>query len=88
MGALQDIAPTGEVTEYDRRHLLIYAELVDADGAGIGWEQGALEILGFRPPFDCEVVQRCWNTHVARARWIIGEGLASAVEAFDQNSLS
>lgn len=87
MRTLQDIAPTGEPRDYDRSNLLTYAELIDADDCGMSWERGAVEILGFEPGFDLDLAQRCWETHVARARWIVGDGLASAVEAFGQISL-
>jgi hypothetical protein len=86
MRTVQDVAPDGEVGAYDRRNLLTYAELIDADECGMSWERGAVEILGFEPGFDLDLAQRCWESHVARARWIVGDGLASAVEAFGQNS--
>ena len=82
MQTLWDIAPTGDVSDYDRRNLLIYAALIDADDAGMDWARGAAEILGFEPGFDRVLARGCWQTHLARARWIIGEGLASAVVAF------
>ena len=87
MRTLLDIAPTGAASDYDRRNLFTYAELIDADDCGMGWKRGAVEILGFEPGFDLELAQRCWESHVARARWIVGEGLASAVEAFGRNCL-
>ena len=87
MRTLFDIAPTGHVSDYDRRNLLTYAELIDADDAGMDWTCGAVEILGFDPGFDPELARCCWQTHLARARWIIGDGLASAVEAFGHKSL-
>lgn len=80
---LDPCAPSGEaLLEYDRQHLLTYAELLDAADAGLGWEAGALELLGFDPLLDPDRAQLCWETHLARARWIIGDGLGSAMEAF------
>jgi hypothetical protein len=81
--ALQYVAPSGDaVLDYDRRHLLTYAELIDADDAGIDWQAGALDILGIDPVTDGDRARCCWDSHLARARWIVGDGLTIAVEAF------
>lgn len=80
---LDRIAPAGDaVLEYDRRHLLTYAELLDAADAGIGWEAGSLAVLGLDPAVDSEHARSCWDSHLSRARWITGDGLGSAIEAF------
>lgn len=80
---LEPIAPFGDtVVDYDRRHLLTYAELLDADDAGIGWQAAALDILGIDPCAEPGRAQRCWDSHLARARWIVGDGLGAAIEAF------
>ena len=77
------IAPRGaEVLDYDRRNLLIYAELLNADADGIGWEAGARTILGLEIGPDDEALRLCWDSHVARARWIVGAGLNAAITAF------
>lgn len=80
---LQSVAPSGEaVLDYDRRNLLTYAELLDAADAGIGWEAGSLDILGIDPVADADRAWRCWDSHLERARWIVGDGLGAAIEAF------
>lgn len=80
---LSTVAPSSEmVLDYDRRHLLTYAELLDAETAGIGWQAGSLAILGIDPATDPERARLCWESHLARARWIVGEGLAHAIAAF------
>nr|WP_284699565.1 hypothetical protein [Sphingomonas lycopersici] len=80
---LQPIAPSGEaVLDYDRRNLLTYAELLDAADAGIGWEEGSLDILGIDSVADADRARRCWDSHLERARWIVGDGLGAAIEAF------
>jgi hypothetical protein len=80
---LKLVAPSDEaVGDYDRRHLLIYAELLDAADAGLEWRAGSLEILGVDPIHDPDLARRCWESHLARARWIIGDGLGTAIEAF------
>lgn len=80
-------APDGDVTPYDRKHLLIYAELIDAADAGVGWYDGAESILGLDPASDPDMVRRCWESHLARARWIVGEGLGAAISAFGSLAL-
>jgi len=81
--ALDAIAPTGDtVLDYDRRNLLTYAELLDAADAGVDWHDGSLEILGIDPIADADRARSCWDSHLARARWIIGDGLAATIEAF------
>lgn len=79
---LEREAPVGDVVLYDRQHLLIYAELVDADDAGVSWRDGALGILGIDPIDDPDFAHCAWVSHLARARWIIGDGLHAATEAF------
>ncbi|KQX19148.1 MULTISPECIES: hypothetical protein [unclassified Sphingomonas] len=89
MQPLRAIAPVGEiVSDYDRRNLLIYAELIGADDAGTDWVDGASAILGRDPTADPEGTKRCWETHLVRARWIIGEGLGAAIEAFSESSIT
>lgn len=79
---LRNVAPSGQVTGYDRQNLPVYAELLDADAAGIGWTEGARLILGLDAAVDGETARKCWESHLARAHWIVGEGLGSALQAF------
>lgn len=87
MNTLENIAPEGPATPYDRRQLLIYAELIDAADAGVDWREGAEPILGLDPLSDPEMVRRCWESHLARARWIVGDGLGDAIAAFGSPAL-
>ncbi|WP_296614644.1 hypothetical protein [Sphingomonas sp.] len=80
---LDRLAPASDsVLDYDRRNLLTYAELLDAADAGVDWLAGALDILGIDPVIDAERARACWDSHLARARWIVGDGLGAAIEAF------
>lgn len=81
-------APSGQVTAYDRQNLPVYAELLDADDAGIGWAEGVHSILGLDVAIDEATARHCWESHLARARWIVGEGLGAALQAFGENSKS
>lgn len=82
---LRNEAPSGHVTEYDRQNLAIYAEMLDADNAGITWADGVRLILGLEVSNDGETARRCWESHLDRARWIVGEGLSPALQAFSRN---
>lgn len=74
-------APSGhDVVEYDRRHLALYAAMLDADDAGLDWADAARTLMGID---TAEVgAEACWRSHLERARWIIGDGLTKAVSAF------
>jgi hypothetical protein len=75
-------APSGTaVIDYDRRHLALYASLLDADDAGRDWRDAAVALMRLDPG-DADA-EPCWRSHLERARWIIGEGLATALTAFD-----
>lgn len=76
------------MTAYDQQSLPVYAEMLDADDAGIGWEEGAHTILGLDIAIDEDTARRCWESHLARARWIIGEGLDAALLAFGEDPKS
>jgi len=81
MSTISPTAPTCRTAQdYDRRHLAVYAALLDADKAGTDWRQVAADILGVDE--NAPGAEQCWSTHLARARWIIGEGLDSAILAF------
>jgi hypothetical protein len=83
---LRNVAPSGQVTGYDRQNLPVYAGLLDAEAAGIDWAEGARLILGLDVAVDGETARNCWESHLARAHWIVGEGLGSALQAFGHKS--
>lgn len=79
---VQMVAPSGgTVLDYDRRHLALYAALLDADDAGADWQDAATSIM------QLDVTDRnaeaCWHSHLERARWIVGDGLGIALETFN-----
>lgn len=82
---LDPVAPYAtEILDYDRYNLLVYAELLDADADGVGWEAGAVTVLGLDASSD--TAKLCWDSHLARARWIVNEGLGAAIAAFGKRS--
>lgn len=77
---LKSAAPEGPVTDYDRRQLALYAALLDAEDAGTEWRDTAIGLMHLDP--DQAGAQLCWQSHLDRARWIVGEGLSEAVAVF------
>lgn len=82
MDVVDRLAPTGNaVVNYDRRHLALYAALLEADDAGRNWQDAATSLM------QIDVTQgdaeACWHSHLERARWIVGDGLGIALEAFN-----
>lgn len=77
------MAPSGAtVLDYDRRHLALYAALLDADDAGGDWQNAATSLMQLDVT-DCNA-EACWRSHLERARWIVGEGLGIAIDAFNE----
>ncbi|WP_343061257.1 hypothetical protein [Novosphingobium flavum] len=72
------------MTAYDRGHLALYAALLDAEEAGMAWHEAAATIM--RIDIADAGAHGCWRSHLERARWIIGEGLGAALEAFGRTS--
>ncbi len=74
---VHDQAPgEGAVTAYDAHHFLTYARLLDAEAAGTDWREGAAIILDRDVERYPVAARRCWDSHVARANWIVREGYA------------
>ena len=75
---IRPLAPSDRTfTEYDRQHLLLYAALLDAADAGEDWKTSAATILEI--DVSEPAAEACWRSHLQRARWIVGDGLASAL---------
>lgn len=77
---LLNVAPSGPAIEYDRRHLALYAALLDAADVGQDWRETASSLMGL--DVDSAGAKACWQSHLERARWIVSEGLASAISVF------
>lgn len=77
---LDPTPPNGAPTEYDCVHLALYAALLDADAAGITWQEAASTLMKLDP--EHVESERCWRSHLERGRWIVGSGLADAVQSF------
>jgi hypothetical protein len=83
MDFVDRLAPTGNaVVDYDRRHLALYAALLEADDAGGAWQDAATSLMQIDVT-NCDA-EACWRSHLERARWIVGNGLGTAIDAFNQ----
>jgi hypothetical protein len=78
---LRPVAPDGEeVLDYDRANLSLYAALLDADQSGEDWRRSVSTLMNLDP--DDRAAEKCWSSHLRRAHWIVGAGLANALAAF------
>ena len=72
---IADEAVWSEVlTPYDQDHLAVYLRLLDAERDGADWREAARLLLRRDPAHDLEGARRCWESHLARARWMTEVG--------------
>lgn len=66
------IAPpeSDQLTSYDRVHLTIYLQLLDADALQADWEDTARRVLALDPGADAAAAKQSYDAHLARARWM------------------
>lgn len=69
-----EVPATAELTSYDQRHLITYLRLLDAAAQDVAWGDVARDILQRDPARDPDRARRCWETHLARARWMSEQG--------------
>ena len=62
------------MTDYDRRHLKIYARLLDAAADHADWREVAHLVLGLDVASNPERAQRVHGAHLDRARWMTTRG--------------
>lgn len=84
METIDRLAPSDErVIEYDRRHLALYAALLDAADASGDWRDAASLLM--RLDVTRSDAEACWRSHLERARWIVNDGLGSALIVFNKS---
>lgn len=77
-----DEAPGADtLTAYDETHFVTYLRLLDAEADGADWREAAAIILRLDPTVDPEHAQRCWESHLRRARWMAEHGYRHLLEA-------
>lgn len=78
---VEDEAPTGpDITIYDEEHFVTYLRLLDADREGADWTEVAQIVLHRDPFADPARTRRCWESHLARARWMTKTGYRRILE--------
>ncbi|MCD9007498.1 DUF2285 domain-containing protein [Luteimonas sp. XNQY3] len=78
---VDDEAPTLDIiTPYDEQHFVTYMRLLDADADGADWTEVARIVLHRDPVTDTERTRRCWESHLARARWMTRTGYRRILE--------
>jgi Uncharacterized conserved protein (DUF2285) len=77
-----DLAPTADVlTDYDRQHMITYLRLLDSQDEGVDWTEVARIVLQIDPILEPERARRAWETHLARALWMVDEGYRYLVKS-------
>lgn len=78
---VEDEAPTGpDITIYDEEHFMTYLRLLDADKEGADWAEVAQIVLHRDPAAHPARARRCWESHLARARWMTKTGYRRILE--------
>ena len=76
-----DEAPRGNaVTPYDEQHYVTYLRLLDASRDGAGWQEVARIVLHRDPVGEEARSRHCWESHLARARWMTKTGYRRILE--------
>ena len=62
------------LTDYDRRHLKLYARLLDAQAAGATWEEAFMVLFDDTQSIPPERAKRIHEAHLKRAEWMTTTG--------------
>ena len=78
----QDEPPqTSNLTDYDRKHLALYARLLDADEEGAEWTDVVRVLFGLDPKRDAERARRVYDSHLSRAVWMTQHGFDDLIRS-------
>jgi hypothetical protein len=70
-----DEPPAGTTpTDYDIRHLKLYARLLDAEADGADWREAVTILFGIDPSDAPERARHIHECHLLRARWMTEHG--------------
>jgi hypothetical protein len=62
------------LTPYDEQHAVTYVRLLDAEKDSAEWQEVARIVLHVDPDKDPARARRCYETHLARAKWVARHG--------------
>jgi hypothetical protein len=72
---IADEAPTApELTDYDYELLICYLRLLDTEAEGADWREVAHVVLKADPDREYTRAKRMYDTHLARAHWMMDQG--------------
>lgn len=74
------------LTTYDREHMKLYMQLLDAERDGADWREAVHVLFGLDPerePERCRVVH---DSHLARAHWMTEYGYRELVRESQRKS--
>ena len=70
-----DLAPDEPaLTPYDQQHAVTYVRLLDAEKDNANWREVARIVLHIDPDTDLARARRCYESHLARAKWAARHG--------------
>ena len=69
-----------DITRYDEEHFITYLRLLDAEAADADWRDVARIVLHRDPDGESARTRRCWEAHLARARWMASKGYRKLLE--------
>ena len=76
-----DTVPWSEgITPYDEEHFVTYLRLLDADADDAEWSEVARIVLHRDARSESDRTRRCWEDHLARARWMTAKGYRKLLE--------
>ena len=79
---IKPLAPQGlPWTDYDALMSSTYAGLVLDARAGVPWAESCADHLGLDPDEDPLGAKTCWQSHLARAEWMMTPEGFAALEA-------
>ncbi|WP_234050573.1 MULTISPECIES: DNA -binding domain-containing protein [unclassified Xanthobacter] len=78
---VDDLAPTTpEITIYDEAHFVTYLRLLDAEADSADWREVARIVLHRDPVAEADRTRLCWQSHMARAQWMMKTGYRKILE--------
>jgi hypothetical protein len=75
-----------QVNQYDERHFLTYARLLDAETANADWREVSRIVLLLDPGREPQRAHQCWQSHLACARWVATTGYQQLVDKAELRS--
>jgi hypothetical protein len=78
----QDQPPQSpDSTDYDRKHLALYARLLDADEEGAEWTEVVQILFGLDPKRDADRARGVYDSHLSRAVWMTQHGFVDLIRS-------